>query len=532
MTRALDPHPRFRPWRLLGVYVALVAACDQTGAPSPPAAVSDSTRAVSSVSSTWTSDAASRDVGASSATVSPTATAPEPGAVAVVTTDGARTSPAVVPTAAINTAAGAGTKRRRPGIYINGDLVADRCSRAKCVPLCEDPNTAPNEAAPDWGWENNESCVMRGSTTALVAGGDRELAIRNHGYAVPPRSCDVGAPAPDPYRPPPIDPKRRKRGVFTTAGSQLVDAYGEPFLPRAVNNANGWYDSCAQYSGLEALDDIAATGANAVRLGWAFDSIDPGGPSGGPPEQRVIGTNPDLLAESLHRAVSLGLVPIVTFNDSTGQVDPSWAEKMASKMTSPKYLRVFKTYEPYLLLGIANELNVPFERYADAYSAAIRKIRARGFKGTLVVTANEWGQGCDTLLTYGPLLVARDPLHNLVFDLHVYTYVHYHDASAPNRFAGGEPRRIAGCLDDLAALELPVLIGEFGRDHSSGAVAWETIVERANANRQGYAPWLWYGDTEYPQLNMAKSWEGPLTEWGHLATADFARTSKKASIFQ
>jgi mannan endo-1,4-beta-mannosidase len=424
------------------------------------------------------------------------------------------------------------TKERRRGIYINGDLVAGKCTRAKCVPLCQDPNTPPNDEAPDWGWENNESCVIATSTTALVAGGDRELAIRNHGYAVPPRGCVVGAKTPDPYRAPPLDAKRRKHGSFTTDGSQLVDAYGEPFLPRAVNNANGWYDTCAQYSGLEALDNISATGANAVRLGWAFDSIDPGGPKEGPPEQPVIGTNPDLLAESLQRAVELGLVPIVTFNDSTGQIDGAWAEKMASKITSPKYLRVFKAYQPYLLLGIANELNVPYEHYVDAYTAAIRKIRSKGYDGTLVITANEWGQGCDTLLAFGPLLVARDPAHNLMFDLHMYTYVHYHNAAAPNRFAGGEPERITGCLDEMAALSLPLLVGEFGQNHSSGPVAWETIVERANANNQGYAPWLWYGDTEYPQLNMSKTWEGPLTAWGVKATADFGRTSRKASVFR
>lgn len=374
---------------------------------------------------------------------------------------------------------------------------------------------------------------MPQSATALVAGGDRELAIRNHGYAAAARRCVVEPRrVVDFYEPPALDPKRKRQRAFTTRGSQLIDAYGEEFLPRAVNNANGWYDICGQYSALEALDNIAATGANAVRIGWAFESIDPGGPGEGPPEQRVVGTNPDLLAEILYRTVELGLIPIVTFNDSTGQTDAGWTETMASKITAPKYLRLFKAYEPYLLLGIANELNLAYERFAPAYTNAIRKIRAKGYHGTLVVTANEWGQGCDTLLAFAPLIISRDPLHDVVFDLHVYTYVHYHHASAPNRFAGGDPERIAGCLDELSELEVPLLVGEFGQSHSSGPVAWRTIIERANHNRQGYAPWLWYGDTEYPQLNMNVTWEGPLTEWGKAATADFAASSRKASLFQ
>lgn len=488
---------------------------------------------VATVSTTPSSNRASpitSDPHALATTVATAASSPESSPSPSSSYPGAVSLPSLAPVAEPIVSTGA--KSRRPGVYVNGDLVAGRCSRSKCVPLCQNPNTTPNDKAPDWGWENNASCVIPTSPTALVAGGDRELAIRNHGYAVPPRPCVVGEKPPDPYRPPALDKKRRKHRSFVTRGSTLLDAYGEPFIPRAVNNANGWYDTCAQYSGLEALDDIAATGANAVRLGWAFDSIDPGGPTEGPPEQRVIGTNAALLAESLRRAVDFELVPIVTFNDSTGQTDAAWAEKMADKITTPKYLRVFKAYEPYLLLGIANELNVPFEQYAPAYTTAIRKIRSRGYNGTLVITANEWGQGCEALLAFAPLLIARDPAHNLVFDLHVYTYVHYHQASAPNRFAGGEPERIAGCLDDIAQLSVPLLIGEFGQDHSSGPVAWETIVDRANANQQGYAPWLWYGDTEYPQLNMSQTWEGPLTEWGRKATADFARTSRPASIFR
>lgn len=421
----------------------------------------------------------------------------------------------------------------QPGIFINVDPVADRCRRSTCVPLCQDPKTEPNAQFPDWGWENDRSCVINDSPTALVAGGDRALAVRNHGYAVAPRPCRVGGdPVPDFSRAPPLNKKSMSTPSFVTRGAQLIDVYGQPFLPRAVNNAHGWYDICAQYSALEALDNIAATGANAVRIGWAFDSIDPGGPDEGPPSQRVIGTSPELLAEILHRAVELHLIPILTFNDSTGQTDPAWVDRMVTKITSPAYLAVFKAYEAYLLLGLANELNVAFEHYAPAYIPAIRKLRARGYRGTLVVTANEWGQGCETLLAFGPLLVSSDPQHNLLFDLHMYTYVHYRHAAAPNQFAGGEPERIAACLDEVAELELPLLIGEFGKAHSSGPVAWEVIVERANANGQGYAPWLWYGDTEYPALNMSQTWEGPLTEWGREATADFAKSSRPASIFQ
>ena len=70
-------------------------------------------------------------------------------------------------------------------------------------------------------------------------------------------------------------------------------------------------------------------------------------------------------------------------------------------------------------------------------------------------------------------------------------------------------------MDDIASANLPLLVGEFGHSHGDRPVQWETIIARSNANAQGYAPWLWFGDTEFPVLNMNESWDGPLTSWGN-----------------
>jgi hypothetical protein len=57
-------------------------------------------------------------------------------------------------------------------------------------------------------------------------------------------------------------------------------------------------------------------------------------------------------------------------------------------------------------------------------------------------------------------------------------------------------------------------------------------MARAEANRQGYVPWAWYGDAEYPQLNMNDTWSGPLNACGKNAIAGFSTTSKRATIFR
>ncbi len=101
----------------------------------------------------------------------------------------------------------------------------------------------------------------------------------------------------------------------------------------------------------------------------------------------------------------------------------------------------------------------------------------------------------------------------------------------PTNTQVGEPHRVAGCLDDLAALEVPLLVGEFGNSHSSGAVAWQTIIERTNANHQGWAaPWLWFDDTEYPQLNMNETcWA--INRVGKQAIADFRNSANPRQFF-
>jgi mannan endo-1,4-beta-mannosidase len=392
----------------------------------------------------------------------------------------------------------------RPGIMVNGDPVMDSCKWSDCVPLCRFVTEASDPEYPDWGWEDNNSCVIPGSTTATVI----PKAVENHGYAVPPRNCTWGEAPKDFLAPPALDAARTVTSHFQANGAEIRDPYGAAFLIRGVNNSHAWYDICGQYAAYDALDDIKARGANAVRVGWAFESIDPGGPSEGDPEKTVIGTNPELLAEILHRIVELQMIPILAVNDTTGQTTATEPARMATFLTSPGYKEVLLAYEAYLMVGIANELNVSAASYASAYNTAISQLRTAGINHTLVITGNDWGQGCDSILDNAASMIEADPLHNLLFDIHIYNYLTYQGGH------GGTAQIVQSCMDSAASARIPFLVGEFGHTHGEMPVQWQTIVARADANAQGLSPWLWYGDTEYPALNMNETWEGPLTSWG------------------
>jgi mannan endo-1,4-beta-mannosidase len=424
--------------------------------------------------------------------------------------------------------------RPRPGIMVNSDPVMDSCKTTMCVPLCQHVTRPPSAAYPDWGWENNNSCVIAGSPSATtVPKGVVDPTLPALPPPGPTRKCTWGAAPVDFLRPPPLNPTlvgtRPLR--FQTTGRVLNDAYGRPFLIRGVNNSNAWYDICGQYSAYQGLDAIAAQGANAVRVGWAFQSIDPVGPDMGAPLKNVIGTSASLLAEILFHIVELKMVPILALNDSTGQTTPDWPLKMAQFLEAPAYAAVLKAYEPYLLLGIANEWNGIAADYAGAYTAAIQSLRTNRVNNTLVITANDWGQGCQSVLDNAATLTAADPLRNLLYDVHLYNYITFTGIDATGH--GGTADYVTGCMDRAATLNIPLLVGEFGNVHGTPAlptaVAYQTIIARANANAQGYTPWVWYGDTEFPQLNLASSWSGPLTAWGRLVVPQMAGV--KATIF-
>ncbi len=440
------------------------------------------------------------------------------------------------------------TPTSRPGIMVNGDPVENSCLWSECVPLCQVVTTASDPAYPDWGFEDNNSCVIPNTDTAnWLPEGDvprgckeGETDTSSCYYQFPPRACTWPAPEVDFLAPPALDSGRvvhntaaggsTSPGHFQTVGAQLEDPYGQAFLIRGMNNSHGWFDTCGQYMAYGALDNISDAGANAVRLGWAFDSIDPVGPGSGEPEKDVIGTNPTLLAEILHEIVRLRMVPIVAVNDTTGQTTTDWPNRMAQIWTdtSRGYKEVLQAYESYLLVGIANEWNGENNDFYGAYNTAVQTMRSAGINNTLVITANAWGQGCNAIINNAQQLLTADPLSNLLFDIHIYTYLDYADCRTTTGVCGSADV-VRNCLNDISSAQIPLLVGEFGHVHSSGDVAWDTIISTTNTNSQGYCPWLWFGDTEYAALDMNESWEGPLTSWGNNV---LPLTGSRASIFQ
>ncbi|MES1165329.1 MAG: cellulase family glycosylhydrolase [Verrucomicrobiota bacterium] len=368
----------------------------------------------------------------------------------------------------------------RPGLRIdtNGD------GTAECVPACKVATKPSSATAPDWGYENNASCVLPASPTATG-----KLA------------CTVNG-APLVYKPPALAGTKVKDGFYTQDG-KLLDAYGNPFVIRGVNNAHIFFDTSARYLAWQALDNIAAYGTNTIRVVWNTTG------------------SAALLAEILYRIVELRMVPMVELHDVTGNQDAARLLDMARYYTTADVKQVLIDFRQYLLVNIANEWSGQ-SNYASAYQAAISQLRTNGINHTLVIDGSGFGQDASSIFTNAAALTSGDSQHNLLFSLHMY-----------GQF--GTAAAVDAALNQASTSAIPLIVGEFGPQLSGANVAWQQVMSRCQSLGLGYIAWSWMGnDAVNAQLDMAQAWEGPLKTWGQNVLTGgngIQQTAKKASIF-
>lgn len=364
----------------------------------------------------------------------------------------------------------------RPGVIVV------RATDPECVPVCLYAKT-PTTLGSDWAYENNASCLLPSTTTAM---GKRE--------------CTFGV-APD-YRPPALTGTKVAPGFYTKAG-RLYDAYGNDFVIRGVNNGHIWFDGYAQFLAWNALDNIQSFGTNTIRVAWKTDGA------------------PSLLADILHRVVELKMVPMVELHDATGVRAAAKLLETAAYYTKPEVVSVLKEFREYLLVNIANEWSGG-DDYSATYQTVIKQLRDAGIAHTLVIDASGFGQNAQSIFDNAAALTASDPEKNLLFSVHMY-----------DLFA--DPAKVDTVLNQAVTSSIPFIVGEFGQQLNGVTVAWERVLATSNQLHLGYIAWSWMGnDMATAQLNMAETWEGPLTAWGQGVMSGpngITQTSQKSSIF-
>ncbi|HWO13636.1 MAG TPA: cellulase family glycosylhydrolase [Polyangiaceae bacterium] len=297
-------------------------------------------------------------------------------------------------------------------------------------------------------------------------------------------------------------------GFFVSDG-RLYDRLGSDFVMRGINHPVAWFQNDA----LDWMDQIATTGANSVRIVW-----------------ETTAGSPEVLGAAIERAVELGMVPIVELHDETGSNDVNGPMRMAQYYVDD-LTEVLETYEPYLLVNIANEWGDYFstaESWVEAYRQAISVLRNAGLNHTLVIDANDYGQRGRTIVENGRQLLDFDPQHNILFSTHMYQS--YED-----------PQLIRDVMGGAQSAGLPLIVGEFGFQHGERngqpiPVPYQAMIEEAARLQIGYLAWSWTGNSDYVgYLDLSVNGSAnELTDWGDgiiNGQNGIRSSSRPASIF-
>lgn len=298
---------------------------------------------------------------------------------------------------------------------------------------------------------------------------------------------------------------------FTVSGTRILDANGNTFVMRGVNHAHTWYASQTSKS----LADIKALGANTVRVVLA---------SG----QRWTANSASDVSNVITQCKANRLICVLEVHDTTGYGEQSGAATLAQAVDYWISVKSALTgQENFVILNIGNE---PYGNGTASTSwtadtkSAISRLRTAGFQHQIMVDAPNWGQDWQFIMRDNAASVfAADPNRNTVFSIHMYGV--FDTAAEINDYLGR-----------FQTAGLPIVVGEFGHNHSDGNPDEDTILATSQQLGIGYLGWSWSGNgggVEY--LDMVTNFDpAQLTSWGQRlfnGANGIKATSKEASVY-
>ncbi|MGC0209182.1 cellulase family glycosylhydrolase [Streptomyces levis] len=296
---------------------------------------------------------------------------------------------------------------------------------------------------------------------------------------------------------------------FRVENGRLLEASGNDFVMRGVNHAHTWYPDR-----IGSLAHIKAKGANTVRV--VLSSGD-----------RWTRNDTADVANVVAQCKRNRLICVLEVHDTTGYGEQSGAVTLSR--AAEYWIGVQSALtgqEDHVIVNIGNEPygNTGYSAWTADTKAAIRKLRDAGFDHTIMVDAPNWGQDwAFTMRDDAASVLAADPDANTVFSIHMYGVF---DTAA----------EITDYLNRFVAAKLPVVVGEFGHDHSDGNPDEDTILAVAQQLRLGYLGWSWSGNgggVEY--LDLVTDFDpDQLTGWGRRlfdGANGIAATAEEAAIY-
>ena len=294
---------------------------------------------------------------------------------------------------------------------------------------------------------------------------------------------------------------------FQISGRYILDANGNNLVMRGINHGHNWWlDETSSFA------NIKATEANTVRV------VLSNGSSGLWPKDDAAD-----VANVINLCKSNKLICILEVHDTTGYGDDTQMTSLAEAVNYWKEIKsVLIGQEAYVTINIGNEPygNNNTTGWINDTKNAITEMRTAGFHHLLMVDAPNWGQDWESIMKVNAAnILANDPDGNTVFSIHMYGVY-------------DTPEAVESYLSAFVNAGLPLVIGEFGWNHTDGDPDEDAIMSTAQYYGIGYLGWVWSGD-DY--LDIVKNFDpNQLTGWGNrliYGTNGIRDTSCEATIY-
>jgi len=221
------------------------------------------------------------------------------------------------------------------------------------------------------------------------------------------------------------------------------------------------------------------------------------------------------------------LICVLDVHDTVGRGELAGAATLAEAVQYWVRIRsALAGQENHVILNIGDE---PYGSHnartwvADT-SAAVRMMRAAGFRHALMVDAPDWGQDDSFVMRdHAGAVFAADPRADTIFSVHMYGVFN-------------TPARVRNYMGSFVRQRLALVVGEFGYEHTWGNPDEDAIMAYAQADHVGYLGWSWSGnDPLVGYLDMVLDFDPRRrTWWGNRFIAGpngLRTTSQEATIY-
>ena len=293
-----------------------------------------------------------------------------------------------------------------------------------------------------------------------------------------------------------------------TDGKYILGPCGDTLHLKGINYAPyNWGNDIND----QRIEEIAQTGANAVRMPWYWSN----------PGANVY-YNYVALDSIISKCVQNKLIVILELHDFTCENDPNELISGSAWWTNNSVVPILNKYKESIIVNIANEAlyvnwtgntAAALATYTNTYETIIGNLRnVTGFNYPILIDAPDCGQTSDAFITSNTAnyLINADPEHNLIFSAHAYWYA----------YANNDSTQMANKLNAVLTADIPFVLGEVANLQDDQTMCqytlnYKPLLRYCEVNNINWLAWSWDRDICSQRQMSTNGTFASLTNYGN-----------------